>query len=129
MDTEPSAGQDLSTAARHDENVLTVLAGKARARSTGQLATTLIGSGWAAGAIWWQHPGSWVGGALLVVALYATWGILDRIDPEATDPSATGVSDPALLSGLRKLTAGAGIISAIWTAGAFLHAALGHWVF
>jgi hypothetical protein len=129
MDTEPSVRQDLSTVATHDETVLTVLAAKARARSTGQLATTLTGSGWAAGAIWWQHPGSWVGGVLLVVALYATWGILDRIDPDQSDPSATGVRDAALLGGLRKLTAGAGILAAIWTTGAFLHAALGHWVF
>jgi hypothetical protein len=112
------------------ENLFAVLAANARGRSMAQLATTLIGSGWAAGAIWWQHPPlSWLGSALLSVALYATWGILDRMDPSRSDASATGVADAALVRGLRDLTAGAGVVAAIWTVGSFMHFALGHWVF
>jgi hypothetical protein len=115
---------------KSDENLFAVLAANARSRSMGQLVSTLIGSGWAAGAIWWQHPRlSWLGSALLVVALYATWGILDRMDPTRSDPTETGVADSGLARGLRDLAAVAGVVSAIWTVGAFMASALGHWVF
>src|SRR5437867_4149552 len=64
-----------------DENVFTVLAEKARNRTIGQLTSTLISASWAAGAIWLQHPRwSWLADALAVVALYAAWGVIDRVD-------------------------------------------------
>jgi hypothetical protein len=113
-----------------DEHVFAVLATNARSRSVAQLVTTLIGSSWAAVTIWLQHPAfSWLASALLVVALYASWGILDRMDPARSDASETGVRDPALLRGFRDLTAGAGVVSALWTVFAFMRFALGHWVF
>jgi hypothetical protein len=113
-----------------DENVFTVLAEKARNRTVSQLTTTLISASWAAGAIWWQHPRwSWLADAVAVVALYAAWGLIDRVAEDTRDATASRPPDPGVAAGARSLVAGLGVLGAIWTAAVFMHFALGYWVF
>ena len=109
------------------ENVFTVLAAQARARSRAGLWTTAIGGALNAGLIFWQSPSlSWLAAACAAAAAYGGWGLIDRAiaaRSERADPDAPENSLPDMRSLFAAIGTGAaglaGVLFMLWVLGSW----------
>ena len=125
-----SGGLPAPTHAGARENVFTVLADQARARSRAGLWTTALGGAANAGLVWRQYPTlSWLVAGCVATAAYGAWGLLDRAGAANEVRPGDAGATPDALPEMRRLVAVVGTGAAVWAVVGFMSAALGNWHF
>ena len=122
-DRSPTSGSTPQS-----DNVFSVLAQQAAARTPAELWMTTAGGSINAALIWWQYPGIWwLGAGFCAVAAYGVWGLADHEISDHVPQMQQKTRKTDLIVGARGLAVPIGVVSAILAVGGFMAAALGGW--